>query len=260
MIKDLYEKSKYKNILHNVDDVYIPFDTHWQNIAVSLSGGADSAMLTYLLCEIIEKNKIYDVTVHCVSHIRCWKTKPWQEHDLKKVYAWLEHHFKNIKFRHHINCIPPDLEWGEIGPTISDEYNNLTSGDVIEIRSFAEYIGYKESVDAYYNAVTKNPAVDIDKKMKHRDVEPSEETFKMAICQHMERVSCHPFRFVDKSWIIKQYNTKNLHSLLCITRSCEGTFDHINYKNYIAGNQVPVCGRCFWCLEREWAVKQATAE
>lgn len=258
MIKHLYENSRYKNILHDIDNVYIPFDLNWKNIATSLSGGADSALLTYLLCEIIEKNKVESITVHCISHIRCWKTKPWQQYDSKKVYNWLSNRFRHIEFKHHLNFIPPDIEWASIGPNITDEYGNVTSGDVIEIRSFAEYIGHQESLNAYYNSVTKNPPIELDKKMEHRDVEPSEETFKLAISEHMGGLACHPLRFVDKSWVLKQYCDKNLLDLLSITRSCEGIFDYINYKNYNAGENIPICGKCFWCLEREWAIKQVS--
>jgi hypothetical protein len=255
MIRQLYQQSKYKSILHDIDSIYIPLDLGWKNIAVSLSGGADSALLLYLLCEILQKNKTDNITIHCISHIRGWKEKPWQEYDSKTVYDWISNKFPDIKFQRHINFIPPDLEWGSTGPNIVDEYGKLTSGDVIEIRSFAEYVCNKESIDAYYNAVTKNPPIDIENKMQHRDIDATPETFKLAICEHMSGLSCHPFRFTDKSWILKQYKNKNLLDFLSITRSCEGTFENINYKNYIPGQYVPVCGKCFWCLEREWAIE-----
>jgi hypothetical protein len=256
MIKHLYEQSKYKNIIHDVDGVYIPLDLCCKNIAVSLSGGADSTLLTYLLCEILQKNKVHNVTVHCISHIRCWKEKPWQEHDSQKIFKCLTDIFPEIQFKRHINFIPPDLEWGSKGPSIVDEYGKLTSGDVIEIRSFAEYIGNKEFIDAYYNAVTKNPPIEIENKMNHRDIDASPETFNLAITEHMGKLSCHPFRFIDKSWIYKQYVDKNLLDLFLLTRSCEGTFENITYKNYVTGQYVPICGKCFWCLERIWAVNQ----
>ncbi len=252
MIRELYENSEFKNIIHDVDNVYIPLDFNWKNIAVSLSGGADSAMLAYILCDLVKDKNIM---IHCISHIRCWKEKPWQEYDSLNVYNWLVDRFPSIKFKRHTNFIPPDIEWGSKGPNIIDEYGQLNSGDIIEIRAFAEYIGIKENLDAYYNAVTRNPPIELNNKMSRRDVEPSEENFKMAITKHMGGLSCHPFRFIDKSWIYKQYKNKNLSELFNLTRSCEGTFENITYKNYKKGQYVPLCNQCFWCLEREWAIK-----
>ena len=55
--------------LHNVDGVDIPFEKHWENIAISVSGGADSALLAYLICSLISN----DTTVHIISHTRMWK-------------------------------------------------------------------------------------------------------------------------------------------------------------------------------------------
>jgi hypothetical protein len=72
----------------------------------------------------------------------------------------------------------------------------------------------------------------------------------------MGKVSCHPFRFVDKSWIYKQYQRLDILDLYNQTRSCEGEFDEITYETYTPGQYVPKCGNCFWCSERTWAEKQ----
>jgi hypothetical protein len=74
--------------------------------------------------------------------------------------------------------------------------------------------------------------------------------------QHMGRWAIHPFRFVEKDWIYKQYKDLGILWLWDITRSCEGTFESINYINYDPKIEVPVCGECFWCKEREWAIEQ----
>jgi len=43
--------------LHNIDGVIVPFDNKWKNIAIGLSGGADSALLAYMLSAILECGK-----------------------------------------------------------------------------------------------------------------------------------------------------------------------------------------------------------
>jgi len=237
-----------------MNEVTIPFDPKWKNIAISLSGGADSALLTYLVCDLA---KDYDINIHIINHVRCWKTKPWQKYDADRVYNWLFQRFYHTKFVRHTNFIPPELEWGSVGPTITDEYGKLVSGDILELRAFAEYVCYNNSVDAYFNAVTRNPKNVDFQGMEKRDVDPTDDNRHLAVMEHMGFLACHPFRFTDKSWVLEKYKELNILDLLNITRSCEGVFDNLDYKTYTPGQHVPTCGECFWCKERAWAIEQS---
>lgn len=239
-----------------IDGVEIPFNANWKRISISLSGGSDSAMLAHILCDLITKTNSA-AEVHIISHTRNWKTKPWQEWDSKNVYNYLVNAFKNIKFTRHEGFVAPELEWGEKGPTMYDEYNKLVSGDNIQIRAFSEYVCFHNDIDVYFNAVTRNPR-NVDFKGLHtRDVEPDENNHHLVIMKHMNKLVCHPFRFIEKDWIIRQYKNRNLTDLLNITRSCEGEFDGLDYDTYTPGQFVPTCGECFWCKEREWAIEQS---
>jgi 7-cyano-7-deazaguanine synthase in queuosine biosynthesis len=239
-----------------IDGITIPFDPRWNKIAISVSGGADSALLAYLICDFIRKNDIYPIQVHVINHIRSWKTKPWQQHNAQMVYRYLFNEFRHISFKNHTNFIAPELEWSNQGPTMLDEYGKQVSGDNIEQRAYAEYICHRENVDAYYNAVTRNPRNVDFKGMPSRDIDPTEDNQHLRVTTHMGRLAVHPFRFIEKSWVIKQYKDLELYKLLELTRSCEGIFTNLNYKNYKAGQLVPICGECFWCREREWAFEQ----
>ena len=55
----------------DIDGLKFPFDTEWSRIAISLSGGADSALLAYLICSFTNVKEL-----HCISHTRMWKTRP----------------------------------------------------------------------------------------------------------------------------------------------------------------------------------------
>ena len=236
-----------------VDNLEIPFDTAWQRIAISVSGGADSALLAYLICYEAPPGTIINV----ISHTRMWKTRPWQSDNSLTVYNYLANEFPELTFKRHTNFIAPELEYGSTGPTVYDEYGKFVSGDNIQQRAFAEYVCFNEDIDAYYNAVTRNPKGINLGGMKERDIDPNEHNKHLSEMIHMGRRVFHPFRFTDKSWIIKQYYQLNLTALLSITRSCEGEFENINYTNYIHGQFVPTCGNCFWCKEREWAIEQS---
>lgn len=232
-----------------IDGVEIPFDSNW-NIAVSVSGGADSALLAYLLSSFATK----DQTIHIINHTRMWKTRPWQQYDALGVYEYLLEKFPNLTYVYHKNFIAPELEYGNIGPNLTDEYGKKVSGDNIQQRAYAEFICHKYNLTAYYNAVTRNPRSNVFNGMQERDIEPTKENKHLEYMIHMGRVASHPFRFVDKSWIVKQYKRLEITELFDITRSCEGEFDSLDYKNYIPKQYVPLCNNCFWCKEREWAI------
>ena len=235
---------------HKFDEVTLHIDHTWKKIAVSVSGGADSALLTFLICQLVDSS----TEIHIINHIRMWKTRPWQSYDGLSVYNWLTSKFPNIHFIRHTNFIAPELEYGNIGPSLIDEYGKHVSGDNIEQRSFAEYICHTFNIDAYFNGVTCNPQT--IQGMPERQLVKTDKNIHLEIMQHMEKWAMHPFRFVDKSWVIKQYNKYRILDLLEITRSCEGEFNNINYTNYIPGQIVPLCNECFWCKEREWAIEQ----
>ncbi|MEY4332577.1 MAG: hypothetical protein RLZZ196_1315 [Bacteroidota bacterium] len=236
----------------NIDGVQLPFDKDW-DFAISLSGGADSALLAYLLSSLANKNQ----TIHIINHTRMWKTRPWQQYNAVSVYEYLLEKFPSLTYVYHRNFIAPELEYGNIGPNLTDEYGKKVSGDNIQQRAYAEFICHTYHLDAYYNAITRNPRLAKFNGMKERDIEPNENNEHLRIMRHMDKWAIHPFRFIEKSWIIKQYQRLGIIELFNITRSCEGEFENINYTNYKSGQHVPLCGECFWCKEREWAIEQS---
>ena len=231
----------------------IPFDPNWKNVAISLSGGADSALLAYLICDLAYD---HDVTIHIINHVRMWKTRPWQQDDAERVYKWLFQRFYHTTFKRHTNFIAPEIEYGNIGPNLTDEYGKKVSGDNIQQRAYAEFICHKHNIDAYYNAVTRNPRLAAFNGMRERDLEPTEDNKHLVEMTHMGRKVYHPFRFIEKSEIVRTYKELGIMDLFNITRSCEGEFDGIDYTTYNKGQPVPTCGECFWCKEREWAIEQ----
>lgn len=231
--------------------ISVPFDPSWENISVAVSGGADSALLAYILCSQIE-----NTTVHIINNIRCWKTKPWQQDNVATVIEWLRNRFSNITFKVHTNFVPPELEWGDKGRTIIDEYGKLVSGDTLELRAYAEYVLFHTKSNAYYNGVTRNPK-DVDfQGMSTRDIDPNDSNKHLEAMTVMGKNIYHPFRFIDKSVILKKYRLLDIMDLFELTRSCEGVFD-IDYTTYKPGQDVPLCNNCFWCKERSWAIEQS---
>ena len=225
-------------------ELYLNSD--WRRIGISLSGGADSALLAYLICKNVSPN----TEIHFNIQIRLWKTRPWAEYVADNVVTWFKDNFDH-KFYVHKNLVPPELE----EPTeylIKDEYGKMKSGNRIILRSHNEYIAHKHNLDALYAGVNMNPDIDIPGKVAERD--------EGHIAPHFVHNGvdiCHPFVYTKKNWIIKQYYNNGIEQLLNITRSCEGEFDNLDYTTYKPGMFVPQCGECFWCKERQWGIDNA---
>jgi len=223
----------------------IHINSSWKRIGISLSGGADSALLAYLIC----CNS--DAEIHIVTQVRCWKKRPWQRQVSLDVYHWLVDNFPKNKFVRHEGFIPPEME--EPNTTfITDEYGKSKPGNRIILRAHNEFIIHNYKLDAWYAAVTKNPDVFFDGALPERD-----EVVLPIHMKHMGIDVLHPFVHISKDLIVKQYIDHNIQELFQITRSCEGEFNNLDYKNYVPGQTVPTCGQCFWCKEREWAIEKA---
>jgi|TARA_B110000977_G_scaffold83547_1_gene111596 hypothetical protein len=219
-------------------------DPTWKKIGISLSGGADSALLAYLIL------KETNADIYFTTQVRMWKTRPWQRYVAKDVVSWFQERFKN-RIEQIEGFIPPEME--EPNTTyITDEYGKTKPGNRIILRAHNEWVVHTHNLDAWFAAVNKNPDIAIVGALEERNdgVLPLQ-------MKHMGIDICHPFVYTTKDWIIKQYYENNIEDLLDITRSCEGEFDGLDYTSYTPGQDIPICGECFWCKEREWAIEQA---
>lgn len=227
-----------------VDGVEIPLNKDWQRIGISLSGGADSALLAYFIME----NTSADI--YFTTQIRMWKTRPWQEYVAQDVVHWFRRRYQN-RIEHLTNFVPPEME--EPNTTyITDEYGKLKPGNRIILRAHNEYVVHKYKLNAWYAGVNLNPQEPLEGAPVDRNT-----AIISPVLIHMGIPVHHPFVNVQKDWIVRRYIENSITDLFDITRSCEGEFEDLNYKNYKSYQPVPVCGKCFWCLEREWGLKNA---
>jgi hypothetical protein len=228
----------------NIDGVEIPLNKDWQRIGISLSGGADSALLAYFIME----NTSADI--YFTTQIRMWKTRPWQEYVARDVVHWFRRRYQN-RIEHLTNLVPPEME--EPNTTyITDEYGKLKPGNRIILRAYNEYVVHKYKLNAWYAGVNLNPQEPLEGAPVDRNT-----AIISPVLIHMGIPVHHPFVNVQKDWIVRRYIENNINDLFNITRSCEGEFKNLNYTNYTPYQTVPTCGTCFWCLEREWGIKHA---
>ncbi len=263
---NLYEdfvKNNSEINLHNMNGLIIPFSNEWKNIGINLSGGADSASLTILLCDIISKNNI-DCKIHIITHCRGWTIKPWQLPISIKVYNKLKELWPNIIEKRFENYIPPEIEYASSGMPFKDHKGEYHSGDQIEIDSFNKYIVYREKLNATFNATTLNPSSKdfisrlVTEQPPKRSRSIKDGNIDDLIFKKNNYYECTPFVFTEKDVVIKYFYLYDKLNLLNITRSCEGNIFHLNIKfeDYVDDMDIPICNHCFWCKERNWAIEK----
>lgn len=256
-----YNELDDRIIQQNINGLVVAIDPTWNRIGVNLSGGADSALLTVLLCKIIEQYSL-DTKIDIITYQRCWETRPWQGFISLQVYNKIKSMYPNIIHNRYTTYIPPELEHGVAGPII-----NGRSGDQIIVGSYNKFAAWEYNLDAVFNATSKNPDNLRDDRMTNRDKDAQDGSlYDLWIYSNkVKAVFAHPFKFVKKDWIVAQYELYNLLDLYYNTRSCEGDIAHdkaihdvyTHFKDYKAGMVVPLCNECWWCEERAWAERNA---
>jgi hypothetical protein len=264
-------------MLHQVDEALFPFNTNWKRVGVNVSGGADSAVGTATLCSIIERLGL-DTEIVFLTNVRVWNNRPWAGPISVEVYEKIQSMFPQIKMTRVQNYIPPELEDGSIG--IIEQIG--TSGDRICTRSFNAFASYTYKLDAVYGFITANPDDEefifdrggpYDRAWTPEALE--EATFCPQITPDSKLTHVLPWKLITKDFIMGQYIRRGWQELLEITRSCEGdknlfefmeTEPFKDYTEYEHGvTPLVTCGDvtdnvqegCFWCAERDWALKRA---
>lgn len=252
--KQIYKKNE---LIHNFDlinvgqGVYVPFPNNKEDILVSSSGGADSALLVYILAKHITTNNL-KIKIHMLQFERMWKTRPWQIKIAEHVFNTLSSMFPTVEFIRHTYAVSIEVECKKIG--------DVEFGQVLVMDDILEKTCYMNNVTVAYNATTCNPmGVTLVSEIPSRnftyDDINDDNVISLLHSWRDDFVFANPFIFIDKSWIIKQYKDNNILSLLNATRSCEGEYNNKNYKTW-DGNfeKLEDCNSCFWCAERNWAL------
>ena len=246
-----YHLKEYPPI-YVVNTLPIHFDPKFKKIGITMSGGADSTMLFYILCKLIEDTgsecKIYPITM-----IRNYKDKPWDEIVQDNVYNWFYKKFPNIVQNHIKGFIPSDLELVPISTLGLEKLNkqygelaSITNVDVICITNFTDYLLEKNNLDYMYSGTTTNPT-DIDNA--GAPIFRNQENMQFDVNKVISKTNIDPFALITKDWIIAQYYNFNILDLLDLTRSCD--------KNIEVSNTDTIpqpCNECFFCKERNWAI------
>ena len=248
----LFGKNSYPEI-HYINGLPTHFNPNAKNILISLSGGADSSILTYMLCDYIEKNN-YKTNVYCMTLVRFWKEKPWLEPMSTDVYNYLKNRFPNIIKEQIIGFLPPEFEnvpLKALGkPELFTRLPEQAHCDVLITVDFQDYVMHKYKIDLSYTGTTMNPPFETEDEPKFRNQEHLIDNWEWVL----SGPAVNPFGLLRKNFTMAQYHNYDLWDMLKLTRSCEGDVHIFGEEYRHNGKYPPECGHCFFCQEKQWAL------
>jgi hypothetical protein len=212
-------------IKNSQQDITINF-VNTNAIAMKMSGGADSAIMAYMVAKYInEENKdlkMYPVTVDHPG-------KDYQINFASKVINYINTKFDDEIFLQHQTGLAESAQ--DYTPSMDKIVNGL----------------YKEGkIQGHFVGITKNPPPDAFDEAGTNLPTGFDRSFDKVKPTYLEysmnRHAYMPLVNIDKKGIAELYHTLNVMDLFSITRSCEDfTTDFTTH-----------CTSCWWCKERYW--------
>ena len=220
-------------IKNSQQDIDFNIPNNLFNIGIKISGGADSALLCYVLAKYKAEERP-EINIHPMTVVNI--AKPYQLLVSKRIIDFCEKEF-NIKFAEHQTC-DPAMEGPELGAAqdklVEDTYK-------------------RKIIDCHAIGLTANPLKDastlhlfndegfkrVPERDRDRELKPT-----CFIKNNNPMKSFRPFSNIDKQGICELYQHFGLmETLFTLTKSCEG---------FTPNWDSPHCGECWWCMERQW--------
>jgi len=212
-----YENQKAKlTIPKNISDV-----------AISLSGGLDSTLLTYITALKISKTG-QNTKVHTLSGNDT--IRPSRDVTLK-IRNWIESKF--------------DINWGEHF-TWDNTKNSTIHKKQMDGRAIKEFC-LSRNVNFILNGKTANPPMDVIEMFNssHYEKDRQHDRNEQNVTLHEYGILYRPWINVDKKIICYGYKKYDIFELADMTWSC------IGYEDQTENFTTP-CKKCYWCNERTW--------
>lgn len=220
-------------------------------IMLSLSGGLDSAALSYIICK-------YFPQIQIVFYTGKDKHAPFDFYSAEMIIQWMKERFPdhNIIAHEWFEFDVHDIEWRKTAEECWEAEKVLVDGKRIErcstisglakilmIRKFTRNIYDKHKPNLICTGMTSNPPIEEMKKHGFYDVREKRRDHGK-VRQYGQ--TYQPFINVDKRFVCGIYKQDNIMDLYELTSSCVGSAEGTNYFT-------EPCGKCFWCCEKKWA-------
>lgn len=225
-----------------------------KNIAVELSGGAESSLLYYLVCKCYPDSNIYPITL-------VTEKKPLYADVAKRIIKKVEE-LTNKSPAKHIVVYGSQSDYVDaldkgVDDTV-EKYNIdiIYTGMTINVPAeyIIEWVESKE-IQTEYNIELQCAKKHIEGRDKGRDNPPSHDTITTLAPKH-KILHCSPWNDQHKGTIIGLYFREEIYeTLLPLTISCadDRIFDTVEEYKHCGDN-------CFPCIERTWAIDMCSKE
>lgn len=233
--------------------VYLNLDT--RHVSLLLSGGFDSMVMLFLLAKTAYDNNL-EVTIHPQTVGKVNTTSDQSKNKISNfpyvdnaIYL-AKKHFPTVKILDKEYILSYN-SWMQKSKPLLEAQRTITWGLYNKIQDDTT-VAYKV---VNYNGVTRNPPIVVgnegENPEKHRNkkVLAYEDTVSL-VTNHEKMLFVEPFRNSDKRitfWLAD--NLGILNDVLLLSRSCEGNQD-------LTDHGAKECKWCWWCCEREWAMKE----
>lgn len=241
---------------NNVTIDFFNFELPTNQVAISLSGGLDSASLLYLTCKHFPQIEIIPFTCRDVN-------APKDADAAVKIVKWIQNEFPHVKILDHqiFNFNDRDesiVTWETCDLAINSipRYSLLRRvqmSKIIQIDKIAKTVMQHYPNCTRIDGMTRNPPIEemmketifYEKAERRRD--PGEMRQNVFFSENPLNNLYQPFINVDKKFIADIYKQNGLmDTLYPIARSCVGT-------ETVTDNYTRECHQCFWCYEKKWA-------
>jgi hypothetical protein len=248
----------------------IIFDPTWKRIGLTMSGGADSTLLFYILCDIITKMNL-DTKLTPVTLVRYWDERPWLTISSKRVYAYMKERFPNVIEERQMGFVPHAVEFTSIHRLDLPKhqipkykhYPETVTADVYFVDQFMKYTVDNFKIEAFFSGVTTNPEV-ITLDEHPYQIPPAGREKKIIDDSRIKGLgwlnetdlktkykNSDPFQYINKDWVMAQYTNLDLEDLLNMTRSCQEVIPGFHDPDILPD----ACGTCYFCQERHWGTE-----
>ena len=199
-------------------------------IGISMSGGADSTMLCYLLAKSIA-NRTPKMSIQPYNGYDM--DYPGDSNKLPYIIDYIRDRFPNVDLRWPMSVVFPNPK--------SENIKNMYIRDLVKKMS-------NKNWDARVVGITLGPPIHIQEKF---EINTNDSNIKRLPGYHLyDEVITHgpdtsgPFKTIDKRFVIQCYKDYDMLDLLEKTESC------------ISNIKCSGDAKCWWCKEREWAMKE----
>ena len=215
-------------------DFWSPYNLErFTKIGINLSGGCDSALVTFFTCRELQSTKSDAMIVPITGVHNARPSCLWHAEEIVLLFKEM---FPDVRWdKHRIDHYDKSHEKDKINHHVAHE-NRLRSEGIIDVLFHGRTANPPEEEAKKHNLLYKR---ETKRDVHGNNRKPYHEL-------HGHAFYC-PFEYVDKRFVSENYKKFNLmEELFPITASCVG------YAKATDNFSKP-CKECWWCREKKWA-------